>query len=1002
MTLRQGHRCWRALAVVAILLATTDESLAELVLHVDFENGSDLARDVSGNGADGSIFQVVPTGLGPSGVLTQTSDAAVGGGSALFNPADSGTNGLAIEFPDALLPDLGADDNFAISYWVKPTTSYLNYDPNHAMFSTVATGASASFSFQIENKGDTTAGQVGVARFSGPFFETPVIDESTNLTPGVWQNIAVVSNGQNGRIQLFVDGTLTQEVDSVTVAGFRSGLALNEVYLATNRGQNKLFQGLMDDVRVYDTAAVSELLSITSSTIPRLVVDRDNGTASISIPGGGSSEQITSYTITSFNGVLDPTEWQPISGGSGTEDSLSETFASATINPGVPISLGDVWRKGPFEDLYATALLADGTTTLTLPVAFEGNGGDSFLFGDLFDTGDGVDLDDWVQFKSGQGANMNGLSRIDAYRLGDLDGDGDNDGVDFALFEQAYDEANFAGALRHALSIPEPATIGLIAVFGISMLMKRGRSCICLLTMVSVLFVTSSSATAQLLVYDGFDTATLPAAVDLDGTEGGQTSFGWDTNPWTDTTGLNNQPFVTLSDGLAKIPGLKSVGGYATRPARNQRTAINRELGATEQAMLTTEGSELWFSVIMANRDTPDQHDEAVFLFTETPLVDFRDSDFAAGFTFPGGAPVPVPAFRSIGFMFDDGNNDTNTFGTPENPDLGFGDGDSMYAVYTDGVEGNAVYSDGFRIGNANEPHLIIGHVTWGSVENEIDHQFDVYGLGVEDITDPLAPIALPAQPFGSLTIPFDSVIPGDLNNVAFAGAKLPAYDEVRFGLTAADVIPSIERLTLEVHVPSGIITLKNETPETFDLDYLEIKSEGGSLVPANWDSLSDNPSYPAGSDNGLGWEEGPNNNANQLIESYLLGASTIAPNEEIILGDAFNPAGAQDLVLGFHLDSAGAEVVGGLVKYVGGAGLLADFDGDSDVDSDDLNDPIDGWTARYGADLDGSNFLQWQREFGMGTALSSVEFVPEPASIAVIVSMLLPMTLCRQVGADR
>lgn len=998
-----GHRAWQALAIVAAVLWASQELRGELVLHVDFENGSDLARDVSGNGANGSIIQVVPSGLGPSGALSQNSDAAVGSGSALFNPADSGTNGLAIEFPDSELPNLGADDNFAISYWVKPTTTYLNYDPNHAMFSTVATGASASFSFQIENKGDTTDGQIGVARFNGPFFEAPLIDESTNLTAGVWQNIAVTSNGQNGRIQVFVDGALTQEIDSVAVAGFRSGLALNEVYLSTNRGQNKLFQGLMDDVRVYDTAAVSELLSISGSAIPRLVVDRDNGAASISIPAGGTTEQIISYTITSTNGVLDPAQWQPISGGTGSATSLSESFAATSINPAAPVSLGDVWRKGPFEDLYATALLGDGTTTLTLPVAFEGNGGNAFLFGDLFDTGDGVDLDDWVQFKSGQGANLGSMTRIDAYRLGDLDGDGDNDGIDFALFEQAYDDANGLGAFRLALTVPEPTTLCLTLVLGLGLAARRARRVSCLAAFACfTTTIAAPAANAQLLVYDGFDTTTLPAASDLDGTQGGQASFGWDSNPWTDTVGLNNQPFVTLNDGLAKIPGLKSVDGFATRPARNQRTAINRQLGASEQETLTTEGSEFWFSVIMANRDTPDQHDEAVFLFAERPLVDFRDSDFAAGFTFPGGNPVPVPPFRSLGIMFDDGNNDTNTFGTPQNPDLGFGDGDSIYAIYTDGTEGTAVYSDGFRIGNANEPHLIIGHVTWGSVDNEIDHQFDMYALGIEDIVDPLAPVALPAQPFGSLTVPSGSVIPGDLNTVAFAGAKLPAYDEVRFGLTAADVIPSIERLTLEVDVASGIITLKNETAESFDLDYLEIASEGGSLIPANWDSLSSNPSFPTGNSDGTGWEEGQNNGANQLIESYLLGASTIAPNDEIVLGNAFNPAGARDLVLGFHLDSAGAEVVGGIVEYVGVPGLLADFDGDGDVDSADLTDPADGWTARYGADLDGSDFLQWQREFGMSAALGSVAIVPEPTSVALISTTLLAIVLCRQVTADQ
>nr|WRX36713.1 hypothetical protein [uncultured bacterium] len=880
----------------------------------------------------------------------------------------------------------------------------MNYDPNHAMFSSVATGADAALSFQIENKGDTSDGQIGVGRFSGPFFETPLIDATTNLTPGVWQNIAALSNGQNGRVQIFVDGVLTQEVDSQALVGSPTGLALNEVYLAMNRGQNKLFQGLMDDVRVYDTAAVSELLSITNSSIPRLVVDRDNGTASISIPTSGSAEQITSYTITSTNGVLDPAQWQPISSGSGSPDSLSESFAAVNVVPGTPIALGDIWRKGPFEDLYATALLSDGTTTLTLPVAFEGNGGNAFPFGDIFAIGDGIDLNDWVQFKSGQGANLSSLSRIDAYGLGDLDGDGDNDGIDFALFEQAFDAAHFPGALVSFLSVPEPATSALVGLFGIGLMIRRVR-CRSLITssltatccFVAMTVMTASTANAQLLVYDGFDTSTLPASSDLDGTLGGQTSFGWDTNPWTDTIGLNNQAFGTLSDGLASIPGLKSVGGYATRPARNQRTAINREIGATELGTLTAEGGEFWFSVIMANRDTPDNHDEAVFLFAETPIIDFRDVDFANGFISSGGQPIPVAPFRSIGIMFDDGNNDSGSFGTPVNPDVGFGNGDSLYAVYTDGSGGNAVYSNGFRIGNANEPHLIIGHVTWGAVGG--DHQYDIYALGIEDIADPLAPLDLPAAPFGSLTIPSASVVPGDLNTVGFAGAKLPAYDEVRFGLTALDVIPSIERLTLEVDVSQGTITLKNETPESFDLDYLEITSEGGSLIPSNWDSLSSNPLFPTGNNDGLGWEEGPNNNANQLIESYLLGATTIAPNDEILFGNAFSPTGDRDLVLGFHLDSAGASVVGGVVKYVGLPPLTADFDGDGDVDADDLNDPVDGWEARYGIDLTGLHFLDWQREYGTNAAQSSVTTVPEPARLALVGSFLLTLAMRRQIA---
>lgn len=48
--------------------------------------------------------------------------------------------------------------------------------------------------------------------------------------------------------------------------------------------------------------------------------------------------------------------------------------------------------------------------------------------------------------------------------------------------------------------------------------------------------------------------------------------------------------------------------------------------------------------------------------------------------------------------------------------------------------------------------------------------------------------------------------------------------------------------------------------------------------------------------------------------------------------------------------------------QIYGGPG---DFDEDGDVDSDDLNDSSQGWQARYGNDLNGFNFLNWQRNLG-------------------------------------
>jgi len=72
------------------------------------------------------------------------------------------------------------------------------------------------------------------------------------------------------------------------------------------------------------------------------------------------------------------------------------------------------------------------------------------------------------------------------------------------------------------------------------------------------------------------------------------------------------------------------------------------------------------------------------------------------------------------------------------------------------------------------------------------------------------------------------------------------------------------------------------------------------------------------------------------------------------------------------------------------------DFDGDGDVDGDDLTDPVDGWKARYGVDLDGSDFLAWQRNITTGPAglAGSAAGVPEPSSmILALISMATILT---------
>ncbi len=62
---------------------------------------------------------------------------------------------------------------------------------------------------------------------------------------------------------------------------------------------------------------------------------------------------------------------------------------------------------------------------------------------------------------------------------------------------------------------------------------------------------------------------------------------------------------------------------------------------------------------------------------------------------------------------------------------------------------------------------------------------------------------------------------------------------------------------------------------------------------------------------------------------------------------------------------------------------LDGDFDGNGFVDAADMNDPVLGWKARFGTDLDGDDFLVWQRNLGAGTppATTAAAAVPEPST---------------------
>lgn len=63
------------------------------------------------------------------------------------------------------------------------------------------------------------------------------------------------------------------------------------------------------------------------------------------------------------------------------------------------------------------------------------------------------------------------------------------------------------------------------------------------------------------------------------------------------------------------------------------------------------------------------------------------------------------------------------------------------------------------------------------------------------------------------------------------------------------------------------------------------------------------------------------------------------------------------------------------------------DFNGDGTVDAADLNDPTLGWRARYGSDLDGNAFLEWQRNLDAAPTAATLASAPEPGTLTLVLA---------------
>lgn len=249
------------------------------------------------------------------------------------------------------------------------------------------------------------------------------------------------------------------------------------------------FFGNIDEVRISDNAVAPGSFLFAGqnqSHGPRLIVDRDTG--EFTLTNLQASFDMSSYSITSANGALNPANWNSIAdnqdadsgGGFDPNDSWAkvtetnnELTESELIGDGgdlgsVVLGSANAWTRSRFEDIEMTVeeLLPNfDTRSFSIPVQFVGGLGVAAERSDLDLDGD-VDADDWETFRANHLTDLSSLTAAASSVLGDLDGDLDNDFVDFRLFQADFDGANGVGALASLISasVPEPSTSVLLCV----------------------------------------------------------------------------------------------------------------------------------------------------------------------------------------------------------------------------------------------------------------------------------------------------------------------------------------------------------------------------------------------------------------------------------------------------------------------------------------------------------------------------------------------------------
>ena len=431
--------------------------------------------------ADGNGF-VVTNGTTPNIVLDWDVDGENNNGNPNSNGWDIHTSSWFVDIENQTIG--GGDwDNEGSSNRV----GQLDFDYHSIGFAADPGAALVLNSFDFGNTEETMDSSV---------WDLSLTDSADNV---VWSQQVTLTNPDS---------------DVLTVSPNFTG-TLGESYTLIFAGVNDPINGR----HAIDNLSFNQIPDL-SNPVGSLVINRSGPNAGTAYIQADQALSFSDYEIRSANGALNPEGWNSIASTNGDpNDTWSEVSATTTslreqdgangTNDGVSLNVGGQFNLGQAFSVLPQFHL-DGTTPTgwedagfsiydpsgTLLALLPEYSGDPVPWGDY--NGDlSIDIQDWYLFSAGLGQDYTGMTAIEAYLGGDLDGDFDSDLFDYKLFvELAGGASNLFGTTQ----VPEPSSIALVALGGMALLVsRRYRATVAVLvTVVAMAVATRSHAQATL------------------------------------------------------------------------------------------------------------------------------------------------------------------------------------------------------------------------------------------------------------------------------------------------------------------------------------------------------------------------------------------------------------------------------------------------------------------------------------------------------------------------